>query len=884
MSNTCGITLKYAVFLLFLILISQSVSAACCQYLDESGTIITMFPNPTLGRLDFVAILNRTTCGGCVLNNSDSVYVQMLFYNNSIANAIVVNTTNFAVSCPIGDQYCWFSGYWIAGPSYNSWPISNATDWFSCTQQGIFVPPRTTTYTYCSDLINYYRNVELGYAALPAYSAIYSSATKSAMYGFTAPTQTSCLYSSTDAVNGSYYFINRDPKCTECNDGDPDTCSAIGDVNSGILYECVNGHWVAKLSCELGGFSLCLGKDSPAECPGVESQVFIANKNRVPYRISVTTDKGYELIYDSVNENYWLLSGQQIIETAFRLIGNDTLNDWPISTSDSLNINYSWNTVEVSCAVIPGGSVYDNGQSLYASTNRYTCTLDSSVVSADINVTVTANLTSTNEQMLLNTTLYQRFVLHVIRDTPLMDNFQVIVVNSSHIAFSGHIIRFSDLTEIPEASNPFVYINYSVYDNVTGVLKFSGTTGKLNQTNLDYLYAPIAATGQADGDRYIATMLVGAGDYANWSYLPKTGLVSPHRVLYFKCKNQPKNTTYDSVSMSTENVTMQCTYKLKDESALSVLSMSISSRVYQSIDISAGLFGTYPLPYLTSSALEQLIREVDNPLVANPSTWRNIIYVNSIGAVLQYVYYTMSYVKMDGSGNKQVITTGRYILPEAILDNPNIHQVNTYTDLIVEPSNPFEFIMPEHAVQFDKNVYNENDSVTCSVFYYDPINIVRGWTVTIDGDSGHSTTLSSGALPLNISESLTFSGMNCTPNEIGSSGRLCKASWSLQGIQSCTNMLNNSDTCLSYKWKFFDSGGARKLTCTVTLYAATFEDGISKSATTTVLIQTKDIWSSVGWNWWLLIFLIILFLIIMLIKSAGGPKNEVHIHNPERGR
>jgi len=246
----------------------------------------------------------------------------------------------------------------------------------------------------------------------------------------------------------------------------------------------------------------------------------------------------------------------------------------------------------------------------------------------------------------------------------------------------------------------------------------------------------------------------------------------------------------------------------------------------------------------------------------NPTLWVHMNYERAIGNVVQYSYSSMRYISLAGGyGTKTSMAPGRYMPPKAILDNPVFYHVSTYTDFVVEPENPFEFVFPDGSVSFDKDVYNEGDVVFLNAFWYDPAGIVRGWKVTITGDE--TREFFSDADNSFVEEPISYKGISCD------SAGLCTAQWAIPGIQHCLNATRDNKTCINYEWKLFNGGGEKKLTGTVTLYASSFSDGVSRSDTAVVLVTSKDFLSGFLWWHWLLIILLILFVILLMIRETG---------------
>lgn len=697
-----------------------------------------------------------------------------------------------------------------------------------------------------------------------------------------------------DHTSGIRYYLNSRSECTECSTPGEISCTFNASSQSlGRSWICGNNyHWAFKSECKNGGWDDC-GLSSPLDCPGASSTVSIANRERVPERISLTDNLGRVLLW--TGNGYRLFSGQTIQESAFVFIDNYTKGDWKL-LDDAVSVVYSWNATEMSCSKTAGAQGYSAGSAFYVDNSDYNCLLLSGYSTSNITITITANLTTVGSTVVRNPVLTKTFNVELVNDVALLDNLQAVYVNATHFAFSGHIIKLSDLSEIPESSSPYVTFTYSVYSNTSSnTLVYSNNSGVLNATDANALYSFVNSSGQGLGSLVRYTAVVGASGYANSSYYLDSAYISPLRLVYFKCRNVPKNTNastkivvpggfkftmglqtwyYDATktSLFSEPVRFVCQYKLENASAILPSTLGTQSTISKSNDVGSDSVTTGFFEFT-------IVNSSSSPIFAYSSNVE-VPFSHAIGIEVFNELEQAFYTKFDSSGNPGKLEAGRYVGRWAILDNPVFYQVKTYVDLVINNENPlgtsFNFI------SFNQTVYKEGDDVLCSVSYDDVNGLIQNWAIDISGESGSVTV--NDATNVTCTPSQTSSCVYATQiscgKTIGETPRVCMVQAGIYGVQECTSRFNNSDltsACLSYKNKFFSGGGDKTLTCTVRLYEASGVGGkvITQSATATVFVNSEDLISSllkgISWQWWIfIIILLIIGLLMLKWRLQGG--------------
>jgi hypothetical protein len=425
------------------------------------------------------------------------------------------------------------------------------------------------------------------------------------------------------------------------------------------------------------------------------------------------------------------------------------------------------------------------------------------------------------------------------------------------------------LAEIPISEQPSLNLSVGFYkkDN-TGVLVSSGNfkTATSSYSEDNYLYMPFNISGGiVAGDVFKFNATVSATGYANTSYSLESGTVADWRILYFKCSNNPKNTTYDFNLKTTKTMSFRCSYTLANVSALSISVLANTSDVilYNDLtfNIDTGLIYSVPdtlnyTPYLSG----------DIPFP--------IPFKNAVGNVLNnYVENEVYYKRSLTYGGLQQIYAGRYVGRWAILNNPSFLTVWTYVDLVVEPTQYQYYSFGN--VAFLAPSYDEGDDVTCRAQWYDPYGVITKWSTKISGDDGYEYTVS-GKETANIicPSNSTIGCIGVTSGCVGNYGnamKLCTSTFTLYDAQSCLSKDGNaSDSkCTAYKAQLFSSGGSKQIKCDVTLFKAEALGGSeTKTATTNMVVTLKSFWdmsSWMPWYWWILLIIILLIVIRLYI-------------------
>ena len=673
--------------------------------------------------------------------------------------------------------------------------------------------------------------------------------------------------------------MNYVPSCVPCIAGEI-SCEKFGNIPAnGQSYICdSSGSWVALHKCELLGWVDC-GLGSALECPGASVNITIANMNNEKERISLTDNVGRLLSWKGTN--YEVFSGQTIIRTRFKFVDRYTSNPWLLTGSELVSIVHSWNATEMSCTKDAGVSSFSPGASVYVDNSNYNCVLEAGYTVSNLTITIQANLSSHGSIVPISTTLTKTFIAQVISDMALLDNVQVLYIDSSHIAFSGHIIKYSDLTEIPESKNPYVFFNYTFFDNTsTTTINGGGNTGKLNATDANFLYYLKASTGQEIGSLVIFNATVGADGFNEEIYNSDSVYMSPVRLLFFKCKNVPKNTTLRTELSEpfyySKAVKYECAYVLANPSDILTIDLANKSHVYKSNDV-GGEPDNPSQTFIEAWTLEFLGLSTYGSAVEVP-------FNQTIGNTLYYKLSEAVYTLLGENDAPSLLDSGRYVGRWSLVDNPIFYQVKTYVDLIIEEEPFGGFVFNDEFIYFNQTLYNQGDGVICTVTYFDTDGIVNAWSATLSGDAGYSSTVYSGIAQTCNSTSPTqdtciVQQSDCVGN-IGDEFRQCSIYIGLAGIQYCvlsapgTNVSLATTDCLGYKNQFFTGRGTNTLTCSVTLFKADGAGGeVTHSTTAKVVVTGKDFFGdtySAWWFWPLLILLIIVALLMLKWKLQGG--------------
>ncbi|RKZ07451.1 hypothetical protein DRQ25_11545 [Candidatus Fermentibacteria bacterium] len=832
---------------------------------------LLLWPDPVNHEIDWFYMINESNgVGGGIppLVNGQTVNLRIEFFNGSACGAqyLPMMSGYHIVSCVDGMCY--------AGGSVEFESLLGCDNLYAQLSIDNQSPDFDDTYMDCQGIPGFIKAAHSNSKLMgDDNSTVYYSFSKTVHGGSGTTHYGGVCIDSTDlrsvvetcgAPDYQLYYVAESIACTSCYPDGQVACNVMGDVNSGNAYICVEGQWQRYMECENGGWSYC-GLEGAYVCEGVESSLFVADKYRRMNRITLVNDMGRELLSDSTG-NYWMYSGDAIIETAFRVLVNGTGDDWPISSADSLAVTVSMNTSEVGCTVTSGAVGYSESESYYVDLTSRNCTLLEGIEESNITITVSANMSSRPGHVLLNPVLEKAFTLRVVRNLPLLDNFQIVKENATHVRFTGHIISLRDLEDIAESSNPFAEFEYSIFDDVTRkILKVTGSTGKLNATDSYFLDSSVALVADV-GDGYEINVTVGADNYGNTTYILDSGIVSPYRVLYFKCRNIPKNTSFNQEEHVTSPVLFECAYLLENTSAVNTLILSNESTVYRTNDLSTGL-ATNPddrrLDFERGVMYGAWV--FDNP-------WEIVSFFESQGYIMRHVQNGAEYMALNEIGMPGVVSPSRYVGRWALLENPMFYSVHTYVDLIVEEIPLSDFVFTSNFLSFNQSVYREGDNVALTGYWYDPQGLVKAWDVEFYSDDGFSYSLTEEYSPDScVNNSCFMQDVNCT-GEVGEEGRLCVGTWRFFGIQECLEYASeDNSSCIRYKWKFFNGGREGELTGKLTLYTTTHSGVLaSQSTTAKVLLSTHNLLSFSGWEWWhwLILILFAFIMLVIFVKNA----------------
>lgn len=819
-----------------------------------------------------------------------SSYMFLGGYNLTSGNPITGNTPSFSWTCYNNSKRC-YSQFDLYTLQFNqSYPSdTNYTGWLSCDSVDLMFPVIDW-----HDLGAYYdcvaafgSNFNWSAVATNGHGGVFlhdvGTGTEMAM----GSSETQMCIANDNLVSSSWFSCtfadgcirpNRAPGCVTCNSGEI-SCTVLGNSKSnGKSFLCDDsGFWKEYRLCVDGGWFDC-GLNSALDCPGAFINITVANMNNEPERISLTDNVGRLLSWKGTN--YEMFSGQTITRTRFKFVDRYTLNPWLLTGSDLVSIVHSWNATELTCTKDAGASSFSPGASVYVDNSDYNCVLEAGYTTSNLTITIQANLTSHGSIVPISTALTKTFIVQVISDMALLDNVQVLYVNSSHIAFSGHIIKYSDLTEIPESKNPYVFFNYTFFDNTSiTTINGGGNTGKLNATDANYIYYLKASTGQETGSLVVFNATVGADGIIEEIYSSDSVYMSPVRLLFFKCKNVPKNTTLrtdiNEPFYYSKAVEYECAYTLANPSDILLIDLVNKTHIYKSNDV-AGSPDDPSQTFIEAWTLEFLGLSTYGSAVEVPfnKTIGNVVYNRLAEAV---------YTLLGENGAPSLLDSGRYVGRWSMIDNPIFYQVNTYVDLIIEEEPFGGFVFNDDFIYFNQTIYNQRDQVVCTATYFDTDGIVSGWSGTLSGDSGYSSTVYSNVAQTCNSTSPTqdiciVKDADCIGNT-GDEYKQCSVYLGLAGIQSCiqsapgTNVSLATTDCLAYKNQFFTGRGTKTLTCSVTLFKADGAGGeVTHSTTAKVIVTGKDFFGDIysAWWFWPVIILLIIILLLMLKWKLRG--------------
>ena len=674
--------------------------------------------------------------------------------------------------------------------------------------------------------------------------------------------------------SGTCWRPNLVKSCVECDvSSNASNCKVRGHVQTdGEAYRCnPSGRWALYSHCADLGWSEC-GLPSVESCS--DSSVTLKNKYFVLGRISFFDSLSRDLQYDSSSDSYALFENQLVNGTAFRVAYKDSLSKYNIQSTDQINSVITWNATEATCTYSKVDGTFAVGDDLYIESSTLSCTLSPGYDSSVLNVNVDMNLTNEVTISLANPRYIKNFEITLKRDIALWDNLQFIYVNSTHIAVSGHIIRYSDLTDIPEASNPYVNMTLLMYDRDHKTLQKLYANILAYQTDDNALFYNLSSGGAIASDVIHYQGFVGADDYITTNYTVRgfdENKITPYRLLNLKCRHEPSaveiSAALGSYYTSTAPVKVICSYQLVNESALTASQLISGSSI---------------------TAYNQLGADVQEDsmyadgMVFFPSS-RNMTYSNSIGTEIIFTIDALGYLRLyDGTGINTIVP-GRYVGRNIEFWNPLIYKVRAYTAIdVLPPGGDYGFSFESDDIVFLGSPYTEGDDVTLRALWKDTNGVVKTWKATIAGSSGHV---------FDITGNMTNEGLQCREyingtcamtslsvctGSLGSSGRKCEVVFKLFDAQKCTSYITANDTqsaCLTYNHKLFDNGASGTLTGTVTLYAVGNVGAISQSTTTTMTLSGKDFWDISWFPWWVWILgfvLLILLLLIMKWKLQGG--------------
>jgi len=645
-----------------------------------------------------------------------------------------------------------------------------------------------------------------------------------------------------------------------------------GETGTGNWYECIGGQWVEKFPCIAGGYAFC--NMSATDCAGFYDDVVIADKGRNPNRISIYDNFGRAVpSYNKPNEtvHYYMFHNQNISEIAFRYLWVETFDDRIFTSGDTVSIGGIWNATEMTCNKTAGESASSSTTSFYYDKSAYSCTLLDGYDSSNLTIQINASLASGSTRAVSNPVLSNSFDITFLRDVALMDNFQVVWVNESHIAFSGRIIRLSDLAVIPQSRNPSANITSAFFSKYNSVYISGHDTGQLNATDVGNLYNEFLYSSVNPGDVFFNNITVQADNYSSSSYVYYGGEVASQRVLSFKCRNIPKNTTYYTDKTSLIPVVVECNLRLANASYPLINIISNASVTYQdnlanSLDVAQLLTG------LTSIV----------PVDGDWNRWRTMNYSGQSGYTLTYKDNSSSYQYISGSGVPLDIIPTRYVGQWGLLDHPDIPLVRTHLDLTVDrlDMDDAEF----YGISFDKTTYYQNDTVVCTTSYFDPQSTVKDWSVEFYSNDGYSYVLHKRDLDNNNScfdwDSETDNA-RCIYSSIYTNyeTHLQEMVFWINGVQKCRSKVNGTDICNAYNWKFIEGKSSGLIHCKVTLYrAGDYEGSTEFIADATLMVDKNETdwigyWTR-GFAWWqwiiLILFLILLVLGLFKIMTRGG--------------
>lgn len=841
-------------------------------------------------RLGYFIYINQTgSCGSC--GYSAMTDGMVLYLNGTIQDSTIdcFGIRMYPLLGPIVMEcvggYCFANGY-----VYNTTLFNCSNLLFTFRGMNVSSQNDANYYPYDCNSLGYLNRT--GFSRLEYMSLQYlvnSSGTKFFNFGtFSLGIDSGQCYDQRSAIDplvnrcyfsGAYFPYYAKQSCPVTCTFNPDLpiCDIPGHVGDGVSFYCnVYGEYSKLHECIEGGWQDC-GLPSVESCPGVVSELRVANLQRELDRVSITDSVGRTLQWTSVqglgDDGYYMIyAGQRVDRVEFRLVENDSLRDWIANSNDVIRLNYTWNSTQANCTYVPGSTSLNNdesgdGGSYYVDTGTVSCVLNVGYDDANVTLLVEANLTNQGMQQVSDPFVSETFVLRVVKDVVLLDNFQMLYINSTGLAYSGHFVRVSDLVDIPTDSVPGAIINFEIYDRdnpssrlVSGGSTlaggFEGGVPYYNDTGFFYLeFASVGGSSVGDIVQYNAT--ISATGYADSSYGTDETYLSPIRVLYFKCRNIPRNVTFDSVNLMTSPVKFECSYKLANESEISVLDLQTQTDVKLVSNTNSEFTQAPNLHWV----LIQVLFNIANLQYNHNTSFQNPVLIDvpfekSVGGVLYNSLDGATYEKLSAVlGVPLEMPAGRYLGRWGVLDNPTFYIVKTYVDFIIEPDVYSSFSLSD--VSFDKSVYAEGDNVSCIANWYDPQDIIRGWQVQLSGMAGHTYTLTSDDLdsgycdPESDSECWAKS-VECF-GTIGDSSRFCRGIWSIYGIQKCLAYAGDSNTsmCTQAKWPFIDGKKSGDITCTVILMKASGIGGAeSDFAVATLNLRSTDLFGMIKDTVW----------------------------------
>lgn len=834
----------------FLLLFSM-LSFSSFYTWQSPGTEVYYFANiePLKNKMTVQTIFESSTN-----YNGQSGFMVVSFYNDTTANRKAVSKM-FSYVClnVVAPFECYARGEFSYVGSDSPWYVSGQQGdypfWFNCKEPlanfykgGSTVTPNCTTFASLNSIpvsgnSSWISVSADGNAGDGLYVGTYTANSQVATMSY----GTFCVDSPPYFGSTSYYFFNIVDGCVECNpESNATSCTVFGNIKAnGHSYRCDNtGHWQSYHECIDGGWYDC-GLASAASCPGgVVSNVSVANLAKEIDRISIFDKLGYELRYSPTDYKvgyYPMLATQTISSAQFRLRTSDN-REWYLSATDNFHVAYTWNASEMTCTVSSVPEYPDLARSVYVNNDDVSCTLNDSVSNADLTLTVTANITNSRDgsETVLNPQISKAFTIKIVRDMVLLDDFQIVKQGGTVLSVSGHILRFSDLADVPASASPAC--NISVEMSHQGSVYYNGvvSTGAGDYSNSNYLYKtfdPAVNSSLGDEVKYNATC--NATGYSPVTYLWEGVHVGSDRLLYLICDVVPYNLTTDSTERQTEPSTFSCSYQLANISAVSIsnLASDVGMKVTPDLSKEYTLF-----PQLYEMLIPVNISLVNTPMPGGNFTlgrfvqMLNVPYVRTVGYALFHQLDSLVWYRTNPTGGTDELPAYRYIGRYGVFTHPTVYEVKTYTQFEVVPKAYDDFLFKSvDFVTKNKTVITnmkEGDDATCQAVYLDPQGIVSDWKVRLYSTEGISYELSSQDIPdpdCSPSSNSTCwhrSAPSCGPT-IGNQSIECTLQWTIYGVNKCLKHAdpgNNNSVCSLWKWQFFKLKKSDNIFCEVTLY------------------------------------------------------------------